>query len=243
MARAKLRSTPVKPDELHYTFKVTLRSPAAPVWRRVRVPGSISLALFQDVLQTALGWFDGYGHLFRTEHERWGAASPDAPEVQDEDAVDVAELVERAPRFVYDLGRGREHDVVFEALRTGPIGRICLGGEHFVPDLAEFADRPLDLDIVENMLRTVARDWTRRTEYEYLPNRKVRELAGHVDFVCRKGPRTPVALPAESLSRLVHELIEARAIIALNESAARSFEVAERRSPRRRPRAGARKRR
>lgn len=44
--------------------KIQLREVRPPVWRRVLVPGEMSLAELHQVVQTAMGWTDSHLHEF-----------------------------------------------------------------------------------------------------------------------------------------------------------------------------------
>jgi hypothetical protein len=39
-----------------YQFKITLTDSDPLIWRRVLVPANLSLAVFHDIVQVAMGW-------------------------------------------------------------------------------------------------------------------------------------------------------------------------------------------
>jgi hypothetical protein len=43
---------------------ITLRGIRPPIWRRVQVPGTLSLAALHDVIQRVFGWTDSHLHQF-----------------------------------------------------------------------------------------------------------------------------------------------------------------------------------
>jgi len=49
---------------MSYELKVTLREVRPPIWRRVRVAGSLTLRDLHHVLQVALGWTHSHLHEF-----------------------------------------------------------------------------------------------------------------------------------------------------------------------------------
>ncbi len=51
----------------NYQLRIVLKSVKPPVWRRVLVPGDITLAELHQVIQTAMGWADCHLHEFRTQ--------------------------------------------------------------------------------------------------------------------------------------------------------------------------------
>jgi len=99
-----------------YQMTVTLKGIRPPIWRRVQVPGTLSLAAFHDMIQTVFGWT-----------------------VEDESAVTLAKaLGARTKRFlyVYDFGDNWEHEVLVEKIVTGNSGSerpLCLGGKRHRP--------------------------------------------------------------------------------------------------------------
>src|SRR5947209_5673167 len=85
-----------------YQMTVTLKGIRPPIWRRVQVPGTLSLAAFHDMIQTVFGWT-----------------------VEDESAVTLAKaLGARTKRFlyVYDFGDNWEHEVLVEKIVAGNSG-------------------------------------------------------------------------------------------------------------------------
>jgi hypothetical protein len=53
---------PVRPS-IH-TIKVSLRYMKPPIWRRLQVPSTTSLAELHDIIQAAMGWYDCHLHQF-----------------------------------------------------------------------------------------------------------------------------------------------------------------------------------
>jgi hypothetical protein len=45
-----------------YQMTITLRGIRPPIWRRVQVPGTLSLAAFHDMIQRVFGWTDSHLH-------------------------------------------------------------------------------------------------------------------------------------------------------------------------------------
>ncbi len=126
-----------------YQLKVTLVGIAPPVWRRLIVPGELSLAGLHRVIQLAMGWdspYDDYHlHDFRiggTRYanaelgERWGEP------ILDEGSVSLAKVVKEKDRFayLYDFGDSWEHRVTVEKVSaTGPAVPVCLAGGRACP--------------------------------------------------------------------------------------------------------------
>ena len=52
------------PVDVVYHLRVSLRGISPPIWRRLRVPATCSIADLHDILQTAMGWEDEHLHRF-----------------------------------------------------------------------------------------------------------------------------------------------------------------------------------
>src|SRR3989442_574633 len=127
--------------QTRYELKVTLRDVLPPVWRRVRVAGSLTLRDLHHVLQVSLGWMDCHLHEFRIRVRRYGMPDPDDDYGEpplDELEYRLGELVRSGDRFeyVYDFGDGWRHEVVVESSvpleRDAPKAE-CLAGERACP--------------------------------------------------------------------------------------------------------------
>ena len=47
-----------------YQIKVTLSGSRPPIWRRLQLPGNLTLGRLHEILQIAMGWQDMHLHLF-----------------------------------------------------------------------------------------------------------------------------------------------------------------------------------
>ena len=54
------------------SLKVTLRSVKPPVWRRLLVPGTMTLGDLHTAIQAAMGWHDCHLHAFDIGGEQFG---------------------------------------------------------------------------------------------------------------------------------------------------------------------------
>jgi hypothetical protein len=123
-----------------YQLKVTLRGIRPPIWRRVRVPGTVTLAQLHSVLQIALGWSNSHLHQFRVGRETFGMPDPDGwgPSTTSERKVRLHELAGLKSKLIYDydFGDGWEHDVLVERVDAAdgslPLP-ICLDGRRSRP--------------------------------------------------------------------------------------------------------------
>ena len=62
--------------EMVYRLKVTLKGSKPPIWRRLEVPGNITLAKLHHILQVAMGWTDSHLHSFKIGETYLPGAGP-----------------------------------------------------------------------------------------------------------------------------------------------------------------------
>jgi Plasmid pRiA4b ORF-3-like protein len=103
-----------------YQFKVTLRDVKPPIWRRLQVSSDATLGEFHEILQTAMGWFNGHMHLFEIQGMEYGLPAPEYDwNVTNEAKVKLSRVVtgENSKfRYTYDMGDGWEHEILLEKL-------------------------------------------------------------------------------------------------------------------------------
>ncbi len=56
----------------NYSVKIALRGVSPMIWRRLRIPGSTSLAEFHQIIQIVFGWNDDHLHLFHIYGKDYG---------------------------------------------------------------------------------------------------------------------------------------------------------------------------
>lgn len=128
-------STPV------FRLKATLRGIRPPIWRRVRVPATLTLGQLHHVLQIAFGWTNSHMHQFRVGKDCFGVSDPlDAwgPDVIDEDQVRLEQVATVRSKLVYeyDFGDGWEHEVLVEGAEAASETNsdlLCLDGRRACP--------------------------------------------------------------------------------------------------------------
>jgi len=126
-----------------YRLKVTLRDIRPPVWRRIEVPGELTLAALHDVLQTAFGWTESHLHQFDVDGALFAVPIADGlgwgREVEDEVRARLCDVVgKRVKKFTYeyDFGDGWEHVIAVEAIVPAEPGSAyprCLAGRRAGP--------------------------------------------------------------------------------------------------------------
>ena len=141
-ARTPRRHLSVAPrEDAVYILRITLEEVEPSVWRRVQVPGSITLERLHTVIQRAMGWRDAHLHEFEVGGRRYGQPEPDEPHYKVEPewklTLRAAGPTEGARfRYVYDLGDGWGHELLVEAIQTParPLKYpVCLAGERSCP--------------------------------------------------------------------------------------------------------------
>ena len=121
-----------------YELKVTLDGSTPAIWRRIRVPGDVTLSRLHRILQTTMGWVQMHHHQFIIRGRRYGRPDREG-EVEDDRRVRLIQVVTRAgSRFIYeyDFDDGWLHDVRVErvlAAEEGTQAPVCLGGERACP--------------------------------------------------------------------------------------------------------------
>ena len=129
-------------SDLTYQIKVTLRGIKPPIWRRLRVPGSIRLVRLHEVLQIAMGWSNSHLHLFEKDGIYY--CRPDHFETDEVPPIDesktslqnVLREVGQQMVYQYDFGDNWEHDVVLEEILASESATelpICLDGARHCP--------------------------------------------------------------------------------------------------------------
>ncbi len=128
------------PSKRTYTLKIAIKHIKPPVWRRVRAPGSLTLADLHSVIQIVFGWENDHLHDFRVGDKRYGD-----PTIMDE-LVDLNEerytldgvFAARAKKmlYTYDFGDNWEHEITVEKREpASPADEIpvCLAGKRAGP--------------------------------------------------------------------------------------------------------------
>src|SRR3954447_11113761 len=132
------------PSEVRgFRVRLDLHGAKPPVWRRLELPGDLTLPRVHDVIQAAMGWTDSHLLRFRTGQDHrspYFVTHFDLEEGEDgtlEDDVRLDQLVaEKGDElwYEYDFGDGWDHKLVVEAVldEPPPVAR-CTGGRMACP--------------------------------------------------------------------------------------------------------------
>lgn len=115
------------------------------VWRRVLVPGKISLRRLHEVIQRVMGWDDAHLYEFECGGRRYGEPDPDgmraikgvAPAANTKLYTLVVRLSRREFHYLYDFGDGWEHRIIVEQSglkMTNPCPRLLDGAMACPPE-------------------------------------------------------------------------------------------------------------
>ena len=125
----------------NYQLRIALKEIAPDVWRRLLVPGNVTLARLHKIFQIAMGWENYHLYLFTIGRECYGEGvgewSDFGQRVDNAKRVTLEDVAaSKGLRFVYeyDMGDGWEHEVRIEAIQEGTAGKVrCLEGERSCP--------------------------------------------------------------------------------------------------------------
>lgn len=148
-------------------LKITLKSIAPPVWRRLQVPGKTTLGELHQMIQAAMGWYSEHLHCFIIDGAEYSL--PDfGLGCEDERRVRLDQVVTGVPsrfRYVYDFGDNWDHDIRVEKIlepEKGVTYPRCVKGKRACPpedcggpwgyaDLLEILSNPQDEEYEERM--------------------------------------------------------------------------------------------
>jgi len=106
-----------------YQLKFTLRGIRPPIWRRVHIPGDVTLEDLHWVIQSSMGWTNSHLHSFNFQGIEHGVSMPnvDFSEVnsRDEQSIKLSNFLPRKRStfsYLYDFGDSWEHEVLVEKL-------------------------------------------------------------------------------------------------------------------------------
>jgi hypothetical protein len=131
-------------DELRgiqiYELKLEMLEVEPLIWRRLLVPGSITLAQLHEVIQTAMGWTNSHLHEFIVGEHIYSDPEFEIDEARSEYRYSLARLAPRVRNtitYLYDFGDGWEHQIRVEAIIENdtryPGKPVCLAGARNCP--------------------------------------------------------------------------------------------------------------
>lgn len=119
-------------------LKVTLRGVKPPVWRRLLMPGTMTLNQLHTAIQAAMGWRDRHPHVFNSGGEPFGDPRS-VDDVSDEKRPTLNGLLRSSVvrfGYDYDFGDSWDHSIAFEKSEPALDGQsypTCVGGKRNCP--------------------------------------------------------------------------------------------------------------
>lgn len=120
------------------SLKVTLRGVKPPIWRRLLMPGTMTLGDLHQAIQAAMGWRDCHLHAFDIDGQPYGDRRTTDDDV-DENRLTLNGLLKSSiARFgyTYDFGDTWEHAVAIEKTQpavSGIASPACVAGKRNRP--------------------------------------------------------------------------------------------------------------
>lgn len=117
-------------QEQIYQIKVTLDASQPPIWRRILVPGDVTLSRLHYILQAVMGWADYHLHQFIVGETYYGMPDPnyDDFDMQDERKIKLNQVApgEKSRfQYEYDFGDSWVHTLLVEKIAPPPPGQQC----------------------------------------------------------------------------------------------------------------------
>ncbi|MGI9950781.1 plasmid pRiA4b ORF-3 family protein [Moorellaceae bacterium AZ2] len=125
-----------------YQLKITLKGIKPPIWRRVQVPGNVTLYKLHKIIQVVMDWGDYHLYEFRIGDTYYGIPDPDFEELHRVKSARSVKLNQVVPSegfkflYVYDFGDNWQHEIVVEKILPPVEGMkypICLDGRRASP--------------------------------------------------------------------------------------------------------------
>lgn len=109
-----------------YQLRISLDR--TPIWRRVVVPESLTLASLHLIIQQAMGWENRHLYVFEVGAKKYG------PDDLDDDTVTLKSVFKGGSSGnVYDFGDWWEHTVTLEQITFQLVDKLVVAGEGKCP--------------------------------------------------------------------------------------------------------------
>lgn len=123
-----------------YQLNIELLEIEPKIWRRVLVPGTVTLGQLHEVIQTALGWTNSHLHEFIVGEHSYSDPVFEIEGAKSEYRYRLAGLAPRVSNTIayeYDFGDGWEHlirvEMIIEDDKRYPGRPVCLEGKRSCP--------------------------------------------------------------------------------------------------------------
>jgi hypothetical protein len=120
-----------------YQLKIQLKGSKPPIWRRIQVPGRVSLAELHPIILAAMGWYGGHMYAFWVGNAQYGDPDPELNMGDARRLTLAAAARTGAPlSYDYDFGDDWEHRITVEKILPAEPGVTyprCLTGKRACP--------------------------------------------------------------------------------------------------------------
>jgi hypothetical protein len=123
-----------------YQLKVTIMDSKPPIWRRIQVPGDITLSKLHLIIQEAMGWTNSHLHQFIIDGKYYGEPHPDYDfEMANERRYKLSQVAKGEKskfRYEYDFGDNWQHQILVEKVlppEPGVLYPRCVTGKRHCP--------------------------------------------------------------------------------------------------------------
>ena len=125
-----------------YQLHISLDDIKPLIWRRILVPGNVSLLDLHFLIQTAMGWTNSHLHAFRIAGREYSLPPeeiyPDDVEILDDSLYRLDQFNLSAGDcipYIYDFGDNWQHTILIEEIRTAGQEPVpaCLNGARACP--------------------------------------------------------------------------------------------------------------
>nr|CBA32626.1 hypothetical protein Csp_D33090 [Curvibacter putative symbiont of Hydra magnipapillata] len=143
MALRKTASIKKRKQKYAYQMLVRLVDSEPLIWRQISVPGNMTLADLDRIIQAAMGWTNSHLHLFTIDGHVYGMPDDESvdemPNLPDDEFTLDEVLGTKVKTFFYeyDLGDGWQHQVSVQMVMIANEGHnswpMCLAGANACP--------------------------------------------------------------------------------------------------------------
>ena len=126
-------------ESVRYQFKVVLNHVKPSIWRRIVVPGNLTVWQLHAILQAVMNWSESHLHLFKIQDKEYGDPQDDETglnAILDENDYRLERVIPKQVGFrftyTYDFGDDWEHVLLVEKVlpqEGAAPGPVCLAGK------------------------------------------------------------------------------------------------------------------
>ena len=123
-----------------YQLRIDLNYAKPPIWRRILVKDTTTLAELHEIIQIVMGWDDSHLHQFETgDREYYGIPDEGWDEIRDERKFKLKDIIPAEKHkitYLYDFGDSWDHQILVEKILPVEKGKkypLCVKGKRACP--------------------------------------------------------------------------------------------------------------